>query len=174
MFLKDTSSTPDNSQSKHATTTPPLSPYVPPHKLIFKDITKLTTDNINFTNLMKKISIRCHSMSIFLKFYQSLNCHFDIHHVHVRYLGSIDSNNFSEPQWWDKDSDVRTYSKNVICSFLSKEGVFKEDFKALIDALSLTFDGYKVLDILLSQTHAKMLDVWACKLCKPTFSDTLT
>ena len=50
----------------------PSSPRIPPHKQLMKDITKLTQENVNVSDLMKNDSISCSSLSGFLTFYQTL------------------------------------------------------------------------------------------------------
>ena len=90
----------------------------------------------------------------------------------IREPETIDQDNFSEPTGinLDRKKDVHNYLRNIIHSFLSKEGVFT-NFTEGREALSRTPDGYKVLNILLSQTHPKMLDVWACEKQKPLYSE---
>ena len=56
--ISTTESSPkEDAQPKSTTTDHLLPPCVLPHKVIIKDITKLTTDNINFTGLVKNDSI---------------------------------------------------------------------------------------------------------------------
>ena len=83
---------------------------------------------------------------------------------------TIDQGNFSEPAGINLDhkKDAHNYLHNIIHSFLSKEGVFT-NFAEGREALSRTPDGYKVLNILLSQTHPKMLDMRACGKQKPKY-----
>ena len=51
----------------------------------------------------------------------------------------------------------------VLCIHFSPKKLFKPEFKEIINALSLTCDGFEVLSILLSHTHAKIVSAWACE-----------
>ena len=66
---------------------------------------------------------------------------------------------------------MRDFMKNVMHSFLSKEGAFT-DFPEGLQALALTSSGHEKLNILLSRTQAQIVDIWACELETPKLSDT--
>ena len=85
---------------------------------------------------------------------------------------SINQENFSEPSGiaCDTKKEMNNYLRDIIHSFLSKEGVFTNVEEGRQD-LSRAPDGYKVLNMILSQTHPKMLDVWACKKQKSACSE---
>ena len=163
------------SQAKLATkstTDATPSPYAPPAKQIITNAANLKLENINASDLMKNAHIHCDTMDNFLTFYKTLHYHFRPCNILINDLQSINQNNFSEPFGIKRDANRDIYSllRNTIHSFLSKDGVFT-NFKEGRDALSTAPDGYQVLNILLSQSHPKMLDVWACEKQKPLYSD---
>ena len=71
--------------------------YVPAHKVIVKDINKLEIANINSSDLMKNISIKCQSLSNFLKFYQTLKHHFSNYNAFIRSVNEITGDIHYEP-----------------------------------------------------------------------------
>ena len=70
-----------------------------------------------------------------------------------------------------QNKDSTNFMKNVTHAFLSKEGVFT-DFTEGLKALSLTSNGHELLNMLLSRTHGKIIDIWYCETSTPKFSDT--
>ena len=81
---------------------------------------------------------------------QLANCN-----VLIRPISGTDSNDLSEPQSFDRRvvTDLQYYLSNTARSFLSKDGVLKEEFKEGHGGLALTSSSYDGLKILLSRTH---------------------
>ena len=73
----------------------------------------------------------------------------------VRSVSEITRDVYSEPARIAYTSDVANLMKNIMHSFLSKEGVFT-DLPEGLNALALTSNGYKVLNVLLGFTHPLM------------------
>ena len=88
---------------------------VPHHKQIIKYIIKLEANHVNSTDLMKNVSIKCHSLSHFLTFYQTLKYHFSNFNVFIRDVNDITKNDFSEPAGLKSNSDAANFMK-MICT----------------------------------------------------------
>ena len=67
--------------------------------------------------------------------------------------------------------DVANLMKNVMHSFLSKEGFFT-DFPEGMNALALASNGFEVLNVSLGRNDPSMIDTWACDKPIPKCSDT--
>ena len=155
---------------KACQTTANPTPYIPPHKKVITNFYNLQVDNINTGDLMKNVNVTCDSMESFLTFYRTIYYQFKNYNVMIRSPDTVDHEHFSEPSGILTKKDVHQCLQNTIYSFLSKDGVFT-NFPSGRAALSRTNDGYKVLNILLAQTHPKMIDVWACEKQKPKYSE---
>ena len=133
----------------------PSSQHIPPYKQLAYDIIHLKQENINVSDLMKNIGISYSSLSGFLTFYQTLQQQLANYNVFITPANDIDSNNLSEPQFVYQRvvTDLQHYLSNTIYSFLSKDGVLKEEFKEGHGGLALTSSSYDGLKILLSRTH---------------------
>ena len=59
----------DPTEIKHTVWKTDKDVCVPAHKIIIKDLTKLQSSNVNSTDLMKNVSIKCRSLSNFLMLY---------------------------------------------------------------------------------------------------------
>ena len=87
----------------------------------------------------------------------------------IRDLNEIEVNELSEPDTFsnykrsshETKSALYDFIKTTLHSFLSKENVFTSHFSEGRNALSLTSDGFSVLNILLTRTHARTTDIWA-------------
>jgi len=145
-------------------------PYIPPHKVKIHNHRDLKIENVNVSDLMKDLNISCKNLSTFLTFYQTLYFQLQNYNVFIRDLNDIDINRLSEPALFTNYSrsnnaamaSLHDFLKNTLHSFLSKDNVFPPSFNEGRNALSLTSDGYGVLNILLTRTHARMTDIWAC------------
>ena len=109
---------------------------------------------------MKNTGIKYRSLSLFLTFYQTLKCHFSNFNVFIRDEKDITKTDFSETASLLPNSDTTNFMKNVMHSFLSKEGAFT-DFLEGPQALSLTSNDRKALHMLLGRAHVQMEDMWA-------------
>ena len=89
----------------------------------------------------------------------------------IRSVHDIASEAHSEPAGIVHASDVANLMKNVMHSFLSKEGFFT-DFPEGMNALALASNGFEVLNVSLGRNDPSMIDTWACDKPIPKHSDT--
>ena len=120
---------------------------------------------------MKNVSIKCRFLSNFLTFCQTLKHHFSNYSVFIRSVNDITIEVHIEPAGIVCASDVANLMKNVMHSFLSKEGVFT-DFPEGMNALALASNGFEVLNVSLGRNDSSMIDTWACDKPIPKHSDT--
>ena len=119
----------------------------PKHKNVkINNPTAVTIQDIKLEQFFKEVNISCDSIDQFTTFYNSLHSHGLNYNVHVTPHKNINGNKLSKPLFC---TNVADYMNSTLHSILSKDGVFNASFKEGRTALSLTNNGFEVLDALL-------------------------
>ena len=139
---------------QHAMSSNALTTTSPKHKNVkINNPTAVTIQDIKLEQFFKEVNISCDSIDQFTTFYNSLHSHGLNYNMHVTLHKNINGNKLSKPLF---RTDVADYMNSTLHSILSKDGVFNASFKEGRTALSLTNNGFEVLDALLGQSHPNL------------------
>ena len=137
------------------TKVPPTLYATPSMPTIYNNPSQVKTGDILLSSFLKQVHVTCNSIEHFPNFYRSLHTHGKNYNIHLVAYDDISAHKLSQPAF---RQEAKSYLESCMHSILSKHDVFPMSFAEGRATLSMSNNGYDVLDILLGKVHPNLKD----------------